>query len=86
VGGHGLGHQRPPAGRGRPGDVDVLLDGEGHARERSGFASLREGGIDLVGEGAGSLVEHHRQRVDDGVHLVDPRQMRVDHLSGARGP
>ena len=79
-GNHGPSERRQsPRGR-RAGQIDVLLDGEGDAVQRS----QRVFGGDLAIRLVGALARLLRQNLDDGVEFRidgrDPSEMRLDNL------
>ena len=78
---HGLSESRQsPCGR-RASEIDVLLDGEGHAMQRSERFFGGDLPIRLIGAHARLL----RQDLDDGIEFRidrrDPSEMRLDDLA-----
>ena len=78
---------RGAPGRDLPGDVDVVLDRDGHPEQRALVAGAAAG-VGLVGLDPRALGEHDRERVDARLERLDAREGRVDELAGrdvARG-
>ena len=75
-----LGQDRQALGGRRAGQVDVLLDREGHAVERPERLAGGHGRVGRCRTGAGLVGQHAHDGVQRAVHLVDARQVGFDDL------
>jgi hypothetical protein len=78
--------RRDAVRRRRPGHVDVLLDRHRHTaqRRRQPIPPQRRVGLPRCPQRVGG--QHHGDRVQRGVDLPDPVQVRLDHLAGRHLP
>ena len=70
----------------RAGDVEQVLDGEGHAGERPGPIPGAQVATQAFGRTPGTLGVHLDERADVAVDLGDAVQRRLDHLDGIPPP